>query len=188
MNITPRSLFNVILKIFGLFFLREIINTIPESFLTFVRFFSASEISPSVGVLVVELIILTFYTLLVMQLMLRTNKIIDILKLDQGFSEDEFSFEERQQNKITLTKEEVLNIALIILGGLILVNEIPDFLRMFYLYVDEKKSFYGATAPSISNMVASFAKVLLGLLILGERKRILAFFENKKLEDQATDV
>jgi hypothetical protein len=120
--------------------------------------------------------------------MLRTNKIIDILKLDQGFFEDEFSFEERQQNKITLTKEEVLKIALIILGGVILVDEIPDFCKMFYLYIDEKKSFYGATAPSISNMVASFAKVLLGLLILGERKRILTFFENKKFEDQANDV
>lgn len=188
MYLTPRSLFNIILKVFGLFFLREIIMAIPEALLTFSRFFYLEELAPSVTILIVQLIILFLYGALVMQLILRTNKIIDFLKLDRGFSENEFSFEEGHSKKINLTTQEILNIALIILGGLILVNEIPGFCRLLYLFIDENKSFYGSNGLSVSNMVASVAKILSGLLILGERERITGFILKKKTEEDPNEL
>lgn len=180
MTLTPRSLFNIVLKIFGLFFLREIINEIPATFTLFVRYFSVSDLQTSIGMLIMSLLILSFYTALVLLLLFKSNSLIDWLKLDKGFFEDEFSFEQPQENKISLTTSEILTIALIITGGYILVDKIPDFCKQAYLFIDERKSFYGTTPPSIANIMATGAKILLALLILGERKRIVQFIENKK--------
>ncbi len=183
MAITPGSLFNIILKIFGLFFLREIINAIPDTFSVFIQFFAVSELTPSLGMLIVSLLILLFYTFLALQLLFKTNNIIDVLKLDKGFQEHEFNFEEQDQNKYSLPMASILTIALIITGGYILVDEIPDFCKQVYLFFDQRKSFNGHTAPAMSNMLASGTKILLALLILGERKRIVDFIESKKIEN-----
>ena len=183
MTITPRSLFNIILKIFGLFFLREIITEIPVAISVFIRYFSASGFETTVGMLIASLIILCFYVFLALQLLFRTNAIIDVLGLEKGFFEHEFSFEERKEHKISLTTTEVLLISLIVIGGYILVNIIPDFCKQVYLFVDMKKSVYVSTAPSVANILASGAKILLALLILGERNSIVDFIEGKKKEE-----
>jgi len=63
-------------------------------------------------------VILAFYIFVTYQLFFRTNNILDKLKLDRGFTQDEFSFE--------IPKSSTLTIALIVIGGLILTNEIPN--------------------------------------------------------------
>lgn len=183
MAITPRSLFNIVLKIFGLFFLREIINEIPTTVTVFIRYFTVSDYGPSIAVLLVSLLILAFYTVLALQLLFRTNPIINALKLDKGFSEDEFSFEKQQGDKISLTTTEILMISLIVLGGYILVDEIPSLCKQVYLFIDERKSFYRAPAPSSANILTSIARILLALLIIGERKRIISIIESRKKEE-----
>ena len=89
---TPRTLFNIILKVFGLFFLREIINIVPQTVSSFFVYFSTSDLGPKVATSIVSVLILIFYIYLVTQLLLKTNKFIDILNLDQGFNEHELSF------------------------------------------------------------------------------------------------
>jgi hypothetical protein len=46
-----------------------------------------------------------------------------------------------------------------------------------------EKTIYGGTAPSVSNILASGTKILLGFLILGERKRIVDFIDRKNNEE-----
>ena len=183
MVLTPRSFFNIVLKIFGLFFLREIINEIPATISIFVRYYSTTEAEGSLSLLIISLLILCFYTFLTLQLLFRTNKIIEYLKLDKGFFEHEFTFEQNTQTKIALTPSEVLLIALTIIGGYILVDEIPDFCKHAYMFLDQRKSFYLGTAPSIANLLSSGSKILLALLILGERNKISGFILNKKSEE-----
>jgi len=88
---TPKNLFNIILKIFGLFFLREIVYIIPQLISSIPSFakvddfggeqFSSGEILP----FIVTLIAIAFYVFIIYQLLCNTNKIINKLKLDQGF-------------------------------------------------------------------------------------------------------
>jgi hypothetical protein len=176
----PRQLFNVILKVFGLFFLREIINTIPEVVSSAFRYFGISDIGPIIATLVVSLIILAFYAFLVIQLLFKTNKVIDVLKLDQGFAEEELSSDQKDEFPIGLSSTTILTIALIVTGGVILTDEIPDFCRHFYLYFKQSGIRYNPVKPDASYMVFSAAKIIIGLLILGERKRIVDFIENRK--------
>ena len=179
-TMNPRKLFNVIVKIFGLFFLREIIITIPQVFSSVSRYFVSTDIGPIIATLVVSLLILAFYTFLVIQLLFNTNKFIDILKLDQGFDEEELSSDTKEEFLTGSSSTTILTIALIVIGGVILTDEIPNFCRHFYLYFNQKGVSYNPTKPDFSNMVFSAAKIIIGLLLLGERKRIVDFIENKK--------
>ncbi len=177
---TPRSLFNVVLKIFGLFFLREIINAIPQVFSTSFLYFGSSDMGATTIMIIISLLILALYSFLVIQLLFKTNKIIDLLQLDKGFEEKELSFDTKEEFSIGLSSTLVLTIALIVLGGVILVEEIPVLCRQLYFYFDQKNKGYNVMDTDFSYMVLSVAKILIGLLLLGERKRIVAFIESKK--------
>ena len=181
---TPRKLFNIILKIFGLFFLREIINVIPQTISSFVVYFSTSEIGPIVATSIVSIIVLFFYTFLVIQLLFKTNKFIDVLRLDQGFNEHELSFEQESKFQILLSTPTILTISLIVIGGIILTEEIPNFCKYVYMYFNQKGVSYIHSKLDLSPMVYAGAKIIIGLLILGERKRIVDFIEDRKTSSE----
>lgn len=175
---TPKNLFNIILKIFGLFFLREIINMIPQLISVIPSFtkaddfggeqFRRGEILP----LIVTLIAIAFYVFLIYHLLFKTNKIIDKLKLDQGFNQQEFSF--------NISTSLILTISLIVIGGIILIDEIPNLCRNIFSYFQEKNFMHGMTKPNYSYIVVSGVKIIIGLLIIGERKRIVEFVERRQ--------
>ena len=180
MAITPRSLFNIILKIFGLFFLRELVNHTLTTLSVFIEYFSIDEYETSIGTLIVAVLLLCFYIFLIFQLLIKTNNLIDLLKLDKGFIEYEFTFEQRTPTQIKLTLNEVFNISLIILGGFILVEQVPNLINQIYIFARERKSIlYGSAEPTQTNMLLPSTKIIIGLLILGERKRIADFLANK---------
>ena len=172
---TPRNLFNIILKIFGLFFIREIIWTIPQLVLSFTQFMSpepyevSRNYSGALLTLFTFILIITYYFLIILLLLFRTNKVIDKLKLDKGFNQPEFSFEFSSSN--------ILAIALIIIGGFILINEIPNLLRNIFSYYQDRSLSRGVAKVNYSSIILPAVKIILGLLIIGERKRIVAFTE-----------
>lgn len=107
---TPRSLFNIVLKIFGLFFLKNIIETVPQLISTIAFMLNQNSFDPYEGIFVFlgTTLILAFYVFVTYELFFKTNVIRDKLKLDKGFTQDQFSF--------VLPKSSTLTIALIIIG------------------------------------------------------------------------
>ena len=93
---TPQNLFNIILKIFGLFFLREIIYIIPQLISVIPSFVEADDFgrgqSASIEILplMVILIAIAFYFFIIYQLLFKTNRIIDKLKLDKASTRRNF--------------------------------------------------------------------------------------------------
>lgn len=182
-NMTPRSLFNIILKIFGLFFLREMVNTVPQLISSFLYFTRADSMENGLLTFIFTAIVLAFYAFIIFQLLFRTNSVLDKLKLGQGFNQEEFSFH--------ISTSLVLTITLIVTGGVILINEIPDLCRQLFTYFQEKRLTHGMANPDFSYSIIAAVKILIGLLIIGERKRIVAFVESrqkkKEQEDQADE-
>lgn len=179
---TPKNLFNIILKIFGLFFLREIVYIIPQLISTIPYFtkqdnfdsglFSSGNILP----FILTLIVIAFYVFIIYQLLFNTNKIIDKLKLDQGFNQQEFSF--------NISTTLILTISLIVIGGIILTNEIPNFCNNIFSYFQQKKLMPDVAKLNFSYIIISGVKILIGLLIIGERKRIADFVEKRKIKKE----
>jgi hypothetical protein len=172
---TPRSLFNIVLKIFGLFFLKDIIETLPQFISTILFMFKSDSLNlgGSIAIFVGTTFILAFYIFVTYLLFFKTNRFIDKLKLDRGFIQEEFSFQ--------ISQASILTIVLIAIGGMILANEIPNFCKALYQYIQLRSiQRYSGDKTDISYAIITGVKIILGFLILGERKRIVEFAETRQ--------
>jgi len=176
---TARNFFNIVLKIFGLFFLREIINSVPQLISTLFFLFKPENFAEGLFLFVASCLVLTFYIVLTYQLLFRTNNLVDKLKLDRDFNDIIFEFK--------LPKTEILTISLIIIGGIILLNEIPNLCKSIFLYIQEKKINRGMTKPDFTYIILSLAKVTIALLLIGERVRIVELFSRKSKTEISED-
>jgi hypothetical protein len=176
---TPRSLFNIIIKIFGLFFLREIINTVPQLISSFLYFTKADTAEEGLWTFILTAIILAFYTFLTFKLLFNTDYFLDKLKLDQGFDQHEFSF--------NISTSKVLTIAIIVTAGVILTNEIPNLCSHLFSYFQENRMTRGMTKPNLIYSIISGVKIVIGLLLIGERNNIIEFIERRESKSQTND-
>lgn len=175
---TPKSLFNIILKIFGLFFLWQIINGVMQLISAFMLFFQPVGYgdngfnSDGFVAILIACIVLALYCFIVYLLVFRANYITEKLHLDKGFEAESFS--------MNLSTPDILSIALIVIGGVVLFNEIPNFCNNVFSFFQERSVRLGMTKTNYSYMILPAVKIILALLLIGERKRIVAFAERRR--------
>jgi hypothetical protein len=107
-------------------------------------------------------------------LIFRTDIIIDKLKLDKGFDQEAFP--------LNIHRSTVLSISIIVIGGLIVVDEIPNFCRQLVSYYQAKRMTMGWQTQSswISYIVLSGVKIIVGVLMLSNQRQIVRFIEWKR--------
>ncbi len=186
---TPNTLFNLTLKILGIFFIRDILEALSRCISILVYFPQYSTTDEGFYNLGVALPPLILHGLFAWFLIFRTPNIIRLLKLERDIPAE-------QHAAAPLHRSVVLTIAIIAAGGWVLVNEIPELFRHAAYYFQEQKIYVRMARPDISYMVSSLVKIFLGLLLIGfnrplvnliERKRkspwhwpVFAFFRRKK--------
>lgn len=168
---TKRDLFNIILKILGIFFIKDILATVPQ-LLSISLYLTKPDVSGAVFTLVATILMLLIYILISYYLVFKTNFIIDKLKLDQGFDEATIS--------LNIHRSTILSISIIVIGGLMVADEIPNLCRQLFAYFQEKRMTYGQTHPSLSYSVLAVAKIVIGLLLIGNQRQIVNFIERKR--------
>jgi len=169
---TPRSLFNIIVKILGIFLIKDILVTIPQFFVS-VALFARTDAMPEalwnflgfLGILCIEAIFC--YCLI-----FRTEWIIRRLKLDQGFDQETIP--------INIHRSDILKISIIVIGGFLLVNEIPNFCWQVVSYLQEKRMTHGVTNPKIQYAVIAGIKVVIGILLIAEQRLFVNLIERQR--------
>lgn len=165
----PRSLFNLILKVIGIFFIRDILEALSHTLSTLVyipEYSSPREALFNVGV---SLPALVLYTLLAWIFIFKTDKLIDWLKLDKHIGSSNVA--------ITAERSTILTAAVIIAGAWVLVNEFPEFFRHVVYYYQERKMYVRMTRPDISYIVMSAVKIFIGFFLVVFNKPIAAIIE-----------
>ena len=169
---TPRSLFNIILKVLGVFFIKDILISLSQ-LLGFVIQFGKAEVAQDLVWTVLSIsIVLAVEVFFCFVLIFRTEWFIQILRLEQGF--DQITI------PINMHRSTILSISLIVIGGYLMVNEIPNFCRQVVLYFQEKRTLYGRAAPKIDYMVLTGFKILLGGLMVAEQRQLVNLIERKR--------
>lgn len=174
---TYKSMFSLILKVFGVYCLLSFILNIPQIATTI---FSipphAADEGISFGLFFLMACIIAFYGLLLWLLLFKSKAVSEKLKLAEGFDEDSFTG--------NISANSILLIALIITGGWLLVEEVPNLCRQIYLFIVWRReiSLYQPKGFDFSYMVITCAKILIGLLIIGERRRIVKLVHSEKKE------
>lgn len=167
---TTRDLFNIILKILGIFFIEDILAAIPQ--LLSISLYFTKDVPGAVFTLIATILMFIIYILISYYLVFKTNLIIDKLKLDKGFDQDTIP--------LNIHRSTILGIAIIVIGGLMVAEEIPNLCRQLFAYFQEKKMTYGQTHPSLSYSVLAAAKILIGLLLIGNQRQIVNLIELKR--------
>ena len=157
----------------------EIVNTIPQLMYSLFYFTQANSINEGFLTFIFTAATLVFYTFLVFKLLFNTNYFVDKLKLDQGFKEEKFS--------LNISTSKVLTIALLVIAGVILINEIPNLCRQLFSYFQEMRFTQGMTKPDFSSSIIAAVKIIIAVLLIGERNRIIDFIEKWELKKHTNE-
>ena len=169
---TPRSLFHIVLKVFGLILVKEMLVAIPALFGFFAFVGSSSYTGFGPGALLA--LSLLIYGWIAWQLLMRTNQIIDLFKLDKNFPEENLA--------MNLHRSSVVMIAVILIGGWMVVNAIPEICnQLIQFWRLKSQSLFMENSPaSLIQIIAPSIKLLAGLLVLGYARSIVNFIELKR--------
>lgn len=175
---SPRSFFLIVLKILGLYFLKNTLGVIVQFVTTILFIFRENSSDQDYIILVVSLLSATCYLLLTYLLIVKTGKLIDALQLEKGFTEHHFAFNWKPNTILTITA--------IIIGGLLLTIEIPNLIKQIYFYFQYNSlENYIENKTNITNLIGSSVKIIIGLLLIGERSRIVQWMLNTNDKDMS---
>ena len=136
-----RDFFRMIIKLFGLFILIQ----------TAFYYVPLNLVSQIYGLDLYGLVMILFMALLLYGIFLSIIKkvdwIIDWLKLDQGFEEDKISLGD-------LNEQKIFSLAIIFIGGILLVDYFPSFL--YNLYLSFKTT---ANTKGLDNIMYNYERV-----------------------------
>ncbi len=140
---TKRDFFKIIIKLFGLYSLiLTIFYYIPTNISYVIYAFEPMILLWILGVFLITLLIYIF-------LIRKTDRIIDLLKIDKGFDDERIEFGNFNSRKI-------IQLALIVIGGFLIIDHLPNFLQYTYL------AFKKEVSPSEVNFmnVIDFGKTI----------------------------
>ena len=165
----PRSLFNLILKVIGIFFIRDVLEALSHTISAIVYIPQYSSAREAFFNVAVSLPLLVLYALLAWFFIFRSEKIIGLLRLDKNFQDNAVS--------INVERHMLLTAAVIVAGAWLLVNEIPEFFRHAVYYYQERKLYVRMTRPDISYIIMSIVKIAIGLFLIVFNKPIVNVIE-----------
>jgi hypothetical protein len=177
---TKKDFFRLIIKIFGLYFVITIVFSVLPNNL----FFVIGEIDlTGIVWLIASMFVLIF---LFMFLIYKPDKVIQWLRLDNGFDEDRIDFQ-------NFNISNILKLAIIIIGGIMLIKNIPIFLsNTLFAFkssagndINGNVIKYGSLRDYI-NWGTSFLNIIIGYLVLTNYNFISRILKEKGKEENKT--
>jgi len=122
---TKRDFFKIIIKLFGLYSLiLTVFSFIPSNISFIIIDFNLMSVFWILSLTVFVILIYTF-------LILKTDRLIDFLKIDKGFDDEQIIIG-------NFNNEQLIKFAIIILGGILIIDYLPNFLQYSFLAFRDK--------------------------------------------------
>ena len=161
---TKRDLFRILIKVFGLYSgILTLFTVIPSNTVNLVYGFDI--------LLLLVLLSAVFVSLgIFITLIFKTDSVIKFLKLDTGFDEERIDLG-------NLNNESILKLAIVIIGGFLIIENIPDILYYTIAEFRNKVNKFENTAFSVNyaSWVISAINVVLGFLFVGNYKKLALY-------------
>ena len=163
------TIWKTIIKLFGVWFLIESLSVIPQF---------TQTISYINGELDVEAVIYTalfligsiiIYAIIIRFFLFKTEWIIEKLRLSQNYTEEKID--------INIKSSTIITIAIIIIGGMTLVDSIPRLLSEVFEFLQQKMLV--KDYPKFSWIVLQLLKSILGYLLVTKSKIITKYIEKE---------
>ena len=169
---TKRDLLILLLKVFGLYVAVDVVFTTLPSVLA-LGFAGAAEISDYSRAM--WTVLLTFGLLWLLNV--KTESIVNSLKMQQGFSD----------GRVDLTNikpEDILRIGVIITGGLLVIRSIPMLSTQLYGWVQGEVAKKELASQDKIDFTMSSINFLVGLTLLTNRSAIARLLNRDREENE----
>ena len=168
----------ILLKIIGFFLLLQGVNVMLYSFTT-ISFINPWENGTNEIVWVTLSIILTIvvYLSILWLFVFKTSWLIDKLRLDKGFEEEKIEINTQLSN--------ILSIAIIVIGGIMLIESLPQLCKQIFTFFQTKIIL--RESPTTGWMILYFVEAILGYLLMTNAKQITIFINKHAYTDNTGD-
>lgn len=166
---TKRDFFILLIKAFGLFsVITSLFSTLPSNF-----YFATIELDAIsiIWIVVTTAIMGGLFVLLIF----KAGKVVDILKLDKGFDDDRIEFS-------GLTSAHIIKTAVFIIGGFLILENIPPFLSHTLFEFKADVAGYNLNGRDHFRWAVSALNVVIGYLLLTNYEWVARKLEAKKEE------
>jgi preprotein translocase subunit SecG len=162
----------VVVRIIGVVLLMSIIAILPVAIPVFSAFFmfDADFLYGMILLTVAIFLTVILLFLIVRFLLIKPEKLIGLLKLDTGFEEEKF--------ELNLSQSTILKTAIFIVGGITLLNEIPNFIRNLFHFLEQRHTIWMEN-PTATNLFYSIAVIILACLLINYNDKIVQYIEKK---------
>jgi hypothetical protein len=171
---TIRTFWNILLKILGIYLVVSGVSVIM-SHLSMVATIFAMGTDDMIYYIATTLSILVAYFFILWLFVFKTSWLIDRLDLENGFEEE----------RIDLKGDfsAIMTIAIIVIGGIMLIESLPMLAREFSLYIQRKEIAFQEN-PSIGWTIFYVVKAMIGYLLMTNSKPIATFIYKKSPKNE----
>jgi len=177
---TIRNLLNLILKIIGVLFIRDLLSLLPQLLSSFVLFREPETFDEGLMAFVLTAIIILVYLIVVRFFIFKSESLINFLRLDHDFEEERLT--------IQMHRSTLLSISIIVIGGLMVADGIPKLCLSIYDYNLNKRYSLGVSYFNNAKLYASIATVTVGVLLMTLQQRIVILIELKRIRNIEEEV
>ena len=163
------TLWKTIIKLFGIWILIDSFSIIPQFSQTFIYMNANKDIEYLFYVILFFGLSILFYFLVVRLFLFKTHLIIDKLKLDKNYIDKKID--------LNIKSSTVISIAIIIIGGITLVDSIPRLLSEIVEFLQQKMLI--KEYPKFSWIILQALKSIIGYLLITNSKRITNLIEKE---------
>lgn len=157
-TMAPRSLFDVILKVLGIFFIRDFLEAFSRTLAVLIYYPQYASDKVALFNLGVTIPPLVLYGLFTWMLIFRTQGLINFLRIEKTLGNEPVN--------LKFKKQMTLTIAVVVAGGWLLINEIPEFFRHAVYYYQERKLYDRMVRADFTYPAMSLAKIAIGLALI----------------------
>jgi hypothetical protein len=166
-----KTLFSIILKVLGIFFIKDIVNSMMQISLYAIMMNGSTRHVIGIKEVLFMAAPCLLYIAAAYMLIFKSHKIVGLLRIGKYLDDDRI--------ELNIHRSSILSIAIIVIGGYMVVNEVPALCRQLFTYYQQKNVFT-STQPDVSYLVLEASKVIIGLLLVSFQRPIVNLIELKR--------
>jgi hypothetical protein len=169
-----RTFWIILIKILGIWLILESLSVLSSA-LWLVQGNTPS--AQDILIMVVAIVfILGIYAVILWLFVFKSSWLIDKLRLDKGFAEEKID--------LNVQPSTVLAIAVIVIGGIMLIDSVPELCRQIFLFIKQKYSYI--ESPVFSQIIFTGVKAVIGFLLMTNSHTVVNFIDKESKKKQKT--
>ena len=165
----------VLLKIIGIFLVLKGVSTVILSLNSIFMINSYDGLIWEV--LITIILVIVIYFLILWLFVFKTSWLVEKLRLEKGFEEEKIELNTQLSNLIP--------IAIIVIGGIILINSLPNLCKEISTFLQSKYAW--KHSPATGWIILYTVETLIGCLFITKSKQLTAFINRHSLSGNKAD-